>query len=368
MILQLIMKIPSLYSYLCFSPQDNKADLIINTYVDDIFVEVMKLLGKEIPEYKPEEDPVSIAKDEYIEWTISKKQLTEVKSEFKKKCDGGIKRRVLVNKEYKIQQDELKIQSRKLSIEILNKSLQEAKEPKAKKPKIEKVKKIPKQKVVKEIIVHESIELCTSDEDDLILVDDSKSPCTKVDTKETKEEKKVKLEPQSESVDMKEPVSKETLDSIKTEDFKISKVDSEVENIKCDIKEEIKDTKLNEDFDGKAEENVQSKEIDHDDFPVKESVEDQNGAGVVEKLKPNSNEQPNAESDIIDACKVKDASEKSKAQTDVEETVENVSKTIQDTANEKKHVQIQEDIEMREISKQINSANVTDEPQNGKII
>lgn len=323
----------------------------------------MKLLGKEIPDYKPEEDPVSISKDKYIEWTISKKQLTQTKSKFKKKCDGGVKRRVLVNKEYKIQQDELKIQSRKLSIEVLNKSLQEVKEPKTKKPKIVKVKKILKPKVAKAII--ESIELCTSDEDDLILVDDSKLPCTKVDTKETQEETETKLNSQRESVDMKESLSKETSDPIKKEDLKIQKdekniiEDAEIENIKSNIKEEIKATKLNEDLFMKIEESAQSKENTKDDFTIKYSeVHDQNDAAIGEELKPNINEQPNAETDFIDIlCKVKDINEKPKDKMDIEETVENI---VLDAQSNK-------DIEMRETSKEINSSDNT-EVHNGKII
>ncbi|XP_030748926.1 NAD-dependent protein deacetylase Sirt6 [Sitophilus oryzae] len=71
---------------------DKKADLIINTYVDDVLEEVMKNLSLKIPEYSAVEDPTKNQTPNCIvEWNIAKSQVQL----YRKKYDE-------IHKEYKI--------------------------------------------------------------------------------------------------------------------------------------------------------------------------------------------------------------------------------------------------------------------------
>ncbi|CAH1980695.1 unnamed protein product [Acanthoscelides obtectus] len=64
---------------------DKKADLIINTFVDDVLVKVCKRLGLEIPEYNPEIDPTKYqSPDTTIEWNILKDELLTAKRRYEK--------------------------------------------------------------------------------------------------------------------------------------------------------------------------------------------------------------------------------------------------------------------------------------------
>ncbi|XP_077285143.1 sirtuin 6 [Arctopsyche grandis] len=85
---------------------DNKADLIINSYVDEILQHIMTNLDKKIPEYNREMDPTKSC--DIHEWTISKQQLKQTRTLFKKQCDGVSKKRVLVKKSQPVQKSQIK--------------------------------------------------------------------------------------------------------------------------------------------------------------------------------------------------------------------------------------------------------------------
>lgn len=78
--------------------QDKKADMIINTYVDDVLVRVMKRLSLEIPDYEKENDPTKNC-TLCIDWTINKAYVQEIKCLYslyrkqlrKRKIDGSCK-------------------------------------------------------------------------------------------------------------------------------------------------------------------------------------------------------------------------------------------------------------------------------------
>ncbi|KAG5879735.1 hypothetical protein JTB14_033337 [Gonioctena quinquepunctata] len=64
---------------------DKKADLIINTFVDDVIVKVMKKLGLEIPEYSLEIDPTKNHQpDTVLEWNITKQDIDSIKTKYDK--------------------------------------------------------------------------------------------------------------------------------------------------------------------------------------------------------------------------------------------------------------------------------------------
>ncbi|CAG9790836.1 unnamed protein product [Diatraea saccharalis] len=77
---------------------DNKADLIINYYVDEIFERVMSLLRIEIPKYNDGEDYTNLAENRVIEWTIDRKSVLAMEKIFKAKCKGVKKKRSLVKR------------------------------------------------------------------------------------------------------------------------------------------------------------------------------------------------------------------------------------------------------------------------------
>lgn len=77
---------------------DNKADLVISTYVDTILEKVAKRLGVEIQEYTESIDPIRQEICD-LEWTITTNQLKEIDEQYKqmiknskkRKLDGGTK-------------------------------------------------------------------------------------------------------------------------------------------------------------------------------------------------------------------------------------------------------------------------------------
>ncbi|KAL4711012.1 hypothetical protein ACJJTC_017977 [Scirpophaga incertulas] len=75
---------------------DNKADLVINYYVDDILQKVMDILCYDIPNYNEEEDPTKLADTSMIDWTISRKNVIALEKIFKLKCKGVKKKRSLI--------------------------------------------------------------------------------------------------------------------------------------------------------------------------------------------------------------------------------------------------------------------------------
>ncbi|VEN49830.1 unnamed protein product, partial [Callosobruchus maculatus] len=79
--------------------EDKKADLIINTFVDDVLEKVCKRLGLEIPEYNPELDPTkNQCTDAIIEWNIYKDELRSARKQYEK-----------LNREYRKKKAEEKI-------------------------------------------------------------------------------------------------------------------------------------------------------------------------------------------------------------------------------------------------------------------
>ncbi|KAJ8718373.1 hypothetical protein PYW08_002610 [Mythimna loreyi] len=77
---------------------DNKADLIINYYVDDVLEKVMDILGIDIPTYCKEENPTLEALQRPLEWTIDRRDVVQIEKIFKAKCKGVKKKRTLIKK------------------------------------------------------------------------------------------------------------------------------------------------------------------------------------------------------------------------------------------------------------------------------
>ncbi|CAH2049497.1 unnamed protein product, partial [Iphiclides podalirius] len=75
---------------------DNKADLVINYYVDDILEKVMEILGLNIPNYNETDDPTKLAESSIIQWTINKNEVMAFEKVFKAKCKGVKKKRILI--------------------------------------------------------------------------------------------------------------------------------------------------------------------------------------------------------------------------------------------------------------------------------
>ncbi|XP_041980498.1 NAD-dependent protein deacetylase Sirt6 [Aricia agestis] len=80
---------------------DNKADLLINYYVDDILEKVMNILNLEIPTYNEEENFTKLAENSIIDWTINRKDVLALEKVFKSKCKGVKKKRILVKSKRK---------------------------------------------------------------------------------------------------------------------------------------------------------------------------------------------------------------------------------------------------------------------------
>ncbi|CAH0399542.1 unnamed protein product [Chilo suppressalis] len=75
---------------------DNKADLIINYYVDDILEKVMNILGIEIPSYNENDNPTILAQRMVIDWTVERQNVLALDKTFKAKTKGIKKKRKLV--------------------------------------------------------------------------------------------------------------------------------------------------------------------------------------------------------------------------------------------------------------------------------
>ncbi|GJQ86337.1 putative NAD binding protein [Trypoxylus dichotomus] len=84
---------------------DKKADMIINTYVDDVLVKVMKKLGVEIPEYDtsidPTKTPLEDDKRGVLEWTIRKSYVDDVQSLYDIYCKNKRRKIAKTNKKQK---------------------------------------------------------------------------------------------------------------------------------------------------------------------------------------------------------------------------------------------------------------------------
>lgn len=79
--------------------QDKKADLLINTYVDNVLIKVMKKLGLEIPEYSQDIDPTKRVEDTVLDWTINKKDIAEAKNLYNMYCKKHKKRKLVLKGE-----------------------------------------------------------------------------------------------------------------------------------------------------------------------------------------------------------------------------------------------------------------------------
>ncbi|XP_061719777.1 NAD-dependent protein deacetylase Sirt6 [Cydia pomonella] len=77
---------------------DNKADLVINYYVDDVLEKVMNILRIDIPTYSEDENPMKKAESTVVEWTIDRYSVLTLEKMFKAKCKGVKKKRVLIKK------------------------------------------------------------------------------------------------------------------------------------------------------------------------------------------------------------------------------------------------------------------------------
>ncbi|OWR49724.1 NAD-dependent deacetylase sirtuin-6 isoform 1 [Danaus plexippus plexippus] len=77
---------------------DNKADLVINYYVDDVLEKVMDIMKIEIPQHNEGDNLLIKAETSIIDWTISRKDVLEMEKIFKAKCKGVKKKRVLIKK------------------------------------------------------------------------------------------------------------------------------------------------------------------------------------------------------------------------------------------------------------------------------
>lgn len=64
---------------------DNKADLILSTYVDDVLEKICKRLGIEIPSYNASDDPTKAPTAQNSEWTIPVQAVKELEKEYNEK-------------------------------------------------------------------------------------------------------------------------------------------------------------------------------------------------------------------------------------------------------------------------------------------
>ncbi|KAF9405965.1 hypothetical protein HW555_013491 [Spodoptera exigua] len=76
--------------------QDNKADLIINYYVDDVLEKVMNILNIDIPTYNEDDNPIKRADTAIIDWTIDRRDVLSLEKRYKAKCKGVKKKRILI--------------------------------------------------------------------------------------------------------------------------------------------------------------------------------------------------------------------------------------------------------------------------------
>lgn len=83
-------------SIFLFRLQDNKADLVINYYVDDVLERVMSFLNIDTPMYNDADDPTKLAEHTIIDWTINRHDVLALEKIFKSKCKGLKKKRSLI--------------------------------------------------------------------------------------------------------------------------------------------------------------------------------------------------------------------------------------------------------------------------------
>lgn len=76
-----------------FLLKDKKADLVINTYVDDILTKLCKRLGLEIPPYDPLEDPTKTPNEHNQEWTIQPQDVKDVEKQYNAKLKAAAAQR-----------------------------------------------------------------------------------------------------------------------------------------------------------------------------------------------------------------------------------------------------------------------------------
>lgn len=89
--------------------QDKKADLIINTYVDDVLEKVLKKLGVEIANYDEKMDPTgkTVQTPIALGWNITKNDINQVKILYDLYCKRKRKVDVTINKQKKIKTDNI---------------------------------------------------------------------------------------------------------------------------------------------------------------------------------------------------------------------------------------------------------------------
>ncbi|KAM3961688.1 sirtuin 6 [Aphomia sociella] len=75
---------------------DNKADLVINYYVDDILERVMNILSIDIPIYNEADNLTKQAESCIIDWTLQRKDVLALEAMFKAKCKGVKKKKILI--------------------------------------------------------------------------------------------------------------------------------------------------------------------------------------------------------------------------------------------------------------------------------
>ncbi|XP_063539989.1 NAD-dependent protein deacetylase Sirt6 [Cydia strobilella] len=77
---------------------DNKADLVVNYYVDDVLEKIMNILKIDVPTYSEDENPMKKAESSVVDWTIDRYSVLTLEKMFKAKCKGIKKKRVLIKK------------------------------------------------------------------------------------------------------------------------------------------------------------------------------------------------------------------------------------------------------------------------------
>lgn len=73
--------------------------MLINTYVDDVLVQLMKNLKLEIPIYSKSNDPTKTSDDIILDWTIKKSYIENIKKLYNLHCKNFKKRKLLELKE-----------------------------------------------------------------------------------------------------------------------------------------------------------------------------------------------------------------------------------------------------------------------------
>lgn len=83
---------------------DRRADLLIHSYIDDVMVQLMKILELPIPEYTDERDPVknvSDGRNDFIDWTIPDSSVKTMRNIYEAKCCKQSKKRGVITDDKK---------------------------------------------------------------------------------------------------------------------------------------------------------------------------------------------------------------------------------------------------------------------------